>query len=162
MFYADVFSGAVYSCCSNDRKTRSKNEERVSNWWDQGYLNWGDKCFKKHFRITRNSFELILQRIDPHIRKTPTNLCPHRTSSATQLGLTLYRLAHGTSHLSTGALFGVSEELACFFFNQVCKVLVAQMYDEFVMGNTMGSNRFKQKGTLISYQKRLRPSVLTV
>ena len=123
---AEVFSGA------KKREIRKRNEERVSNWWHHGYLTWTDTRFKQHFRITRDSFESILNIVTPIIKKTPTNLCPNPTSPATQLALTLYRLAHGTSYSTTGALFGVSEELACVTFNAVCKVLVGEMYDDYV------------------------------
>ena len=34
--------------------------------------------------------------------------------------------------MTTGALFGVSEVLACVTSNKVCKVLVAQMYDDYI------------------------------
>ena len=129
--FASVFAGAVV-CNSKKRKKRNGNEERVSNWWYQGYVNWNEKQFKKHFRITRYSFNHVLNIVSPFIKKTPTNLCPNPTTPATQLGLTLYRLAHGTSHLTNGALFGVSEELACVTFNNVCKDLVTHMYDEYV------------------------------
>ena len=120
---AGILAGAVTN--AKERKQRKRNVQRISSWWFEGYLSWDDAQFKQHHRITRNSFDHILNIVTPCIKKTLTNLCPNPTSPATQLGLTLYRLAHGTIHLTTGVL----EELACVMFN---KVLVAQMYDDYV------------------------------
>ena len=69
--FASVFAGAVV-CNSKKRKKRNGNEERVSNWWYQGYVNWNEKQFKKHFRITRYSFNHVLNIVSPFIKKTPT------------------------------------------------------------------------------------------
>ena len=89
IIFAGALAGAV-ACAPKKRKKRKRNEERVSNWWDNGYLRWDDTRFKQHFRITRDSFDRILTVVTPFIQKTPTNLCPNPTSPATQLGLTLY------------------------------------------------------------------------
>ena len=55
------------------------------------------------------------------------------TTPEQQLGLTLYRLAHGCSFSTVADLFGVSISLAGQTFNKVFRVLVAQMYDIFVL-----------------------------
>ena len=55
------------------------------------------------------------------------------TTPEQQLGLTLYRLAHGCSFSTVADLFGVSISLAGQTFNKVTRVLVARMYDTFVV-----------------------------
>ena len=46
-----------------------------------------------------------------------------------QLGLTLYRLAHGVSYSTFADLFGVSMTLAERTFNQVVKIFARELYD---------------------------------
>ena len=54
------------------------------------------------------------------------------TSPECQLGLTLYRLAHGCSYSTVGDLFGVAPSTACTVFNSVINVIVQSMYDDLV------------------------------
>ena len=49
-----------------------------------------------------------------------------------QLGLTLYRLAHGCSYNTAGDLFGVASCTACKIFNEVIRLIVLVFYDEYV------------------------------
>ena len=83
-------------------------------------------------RISRETFEFILQTITPFIQKQPTQLNPYPTTAHRQLGLTLYRLAHGVSYSTIGDLFGVSISLAGETFNKVCRILCETMYDDYV------------------------------
>lgn len=92
IIFAGVLAGAVV-CGKKERKKRKGNEVRISNWWHEGYLRWDEARFKQHFRINRVSFEHILSIVTPFIIKSPTNFYPNPTSPATQLALTLYRLA---------------------------------------------------------------------
>ena len=61
------------------------------------------------------------------IKKQPVNLKPFPTTPEQQLGLTLYRLAHGCSFSMVADLFGVSISLAGQTFNKVTRVLVSRM-----------------------------------
>ena len=74
-----------------------------------------------------------MDHIREDIKKQPTNLKPFPTTLEQQLGLTLYRLAHGCSFSTVADLFGVSISLAGQTFNKVTRVLVARMYDTFVV-----------------------------
>ena len=69
------------------------------------------------------------------IKKQPTNLKPFSTTPEQQLGLTLYRLAHGCSFSTVAGFFRVSISLAEQTFNKVAPVLVARMYDTFVVSS---------------------------
>ena len=74
-----------------------------------------------------------MDHIREDIKKQPTNLKPFPTTPEQQLGLTLYRLAHGCSFSKVTDLFGVSISLAGKTFNKVTRVLVARMYDTFTV-----------------------------
>ena len=118
---------------TNTRKPRSADKPRDSGWWENGLLNWDECEFKQRLRVTRETFNIILDHIREDIKKQPTNLKPFPTTPEQQLGLTLYRLAHGCSFSTVADLFGVSISLAGQTFNKVTRVLVARMYDTFVV-----------------------------
>ena len=41
---------------AKDRKTRSRDEMRTKEWWEDGLRNWSDAQFKKRLRVNRNTF----------------------------------------------------------------------------------------------------------
>ena len=86
---------------------------------------------EKTLRVTRATYNLILDVIAPYIFKEPTNLNPEPISVERQLGLTLYRLGHGVSYSTLSQLFGVLISLASEIFNKVCRVLVGASYDQY-------------------------------
>ena len=83
-------------------------------------------------RINRETFDFILERIAHLIHKKPTYMSPNPIEDHRQLGLTIYRLAHGCSFKVIMDIFGVSQSLATETFNNVIKCLVLTLYDEFV------------------------------
>ena len=75
---------------------------------DGGKINWEEYEFKRRLRVTPETFNIILHHIREDIKKHPTNLEPFLTTPEQQLGLTLYRLAHGCSFSTVADPFGVS------------------------------------------------------
>ena len=74
-----------------------------------------------------------MDHIREDIKKQPSNLKPFPTTPEQQLGLALYRLAHGRSFSTLADLFGVSISLAGQTFNKVTRVLVTRLYDTVVV-----------------------------
>ena len=74
---------------------------------------------------------MILNIVEPYLTKKETNLNQHPISVNRQLGLTLYRLGHGSSFTTLSQLFGVSISLASVTF-KVYRVLVATLYNRYV------------------------------
>ena len=68
----------------------NKNVGKLS--WRNVYFNWDNEQFKSKFRLTKNNFNIILNRIEASTVKTPTNIVPEPTESNRQLGLTIYKL----------------------------------------------------------------------
>jgi len=64
-------------------------------WWTNGCSDWSEKEFKKRLRVSKDTFEIILGKIEEFIVKTPTNLNQNPIETDRQLALTLYRLGHG-------------------------------------------------------------------
>ena len=80
-------------------------------------------------RIRRDTFNQILVKIRDQIELTPTNLNPFPTSPDRQIALTTYQLATGCSYATLSDVFGVSVSSASMFFNKICRVIVANIYD---------------------------------
>ena len=64
-------------------------------WWTNVYFNWDNEQFQSKFRLTKDNFIIILNKIEASIIKTPTYLVPEPVELNRQLGLTIYKLAHG-------------------------------------------------------------------
>lgn len=134
-FETEVAMGVALSTialANGNRRERGPNEPRNSNWWTNGYQYWDHQSFKKRFRVSRNTFQYILEEIEDLLQKEATRMVPHPTTPAAQLALCLYRLAHGCTFLTVGDLFGVAESTANCIFHDVCKAIVECLYDKFV------------------------------
>ena len=116
----------------NPRKDRGCDEYRSCSWWTEGYRTWNDAAFKKRLRVSRETFDFILNEISNEIVKQPTRMKPNPTPPSTQLAVCLYRLAHGCSYLTVGDLFGIAAPTAYCIYMDVCKVLVHTLYDRMV------------------------------
>ena len=116
------------------RKPRSwiRNRKVGKLWWSEVCNNCSDTNFKEKIRIRRNTLNQILVKIRDQIEVTPTNLNPFPTSPDRQLALTIYRLATGCSYATLCDVFGVSVSSAIIFFNKICRVIVANIYDAHV------------------------------
>ena len=83
------------------RVNKRTNTERGPNvnknvgklWWRNVYFNWDNEQFKSKFRLTKDNFNIILNRIEASIVEMPTNPVPEPIEPNRQLGLTIYKLA---------------------------------------------------------------------
>ena len=60
-----------------ERSQGSANENRVRSMWERGYRDLSNKKFKRLLRITRESFELILEKISMDLIETPAPMKPN-------------------------------------------------------------------------------------
>ena len=81
--------------CINTEHDPNVNRNVGKLWWRNVYFNWDNEQFKSKFRLTKDNFNIILNRIEASIVKTPTNLVSEPIEPNRQLGLTIYKLAHG-------------------------------------------------------------------
>ena len=117
-----------------ERKECAKDKCRYTGklWREDVYNHKKDEGFKSNIRINRETFNFVLNEIHDDIVMSPTNLKFFPTLPDWQLAMTLYRLGTGCMYSTLSDLFGVSVSAANKFFNKVCRVLVAKLYDRFV------------------------------
>ena len=87
-------AAAIVCSSTKERKRKGPVEQRDCLWWQHGYHNWTNEQFKRRRRVNRDTFDFILNAIEDLITKEITKL-KEPVSPDRQLGLTLYRLAHG-------------------------------------------------------------------
>ena len=118
-----------------DSKPKAKDKLRDAGklWWADVYRNWSEEDFKPKMRINRTTFNFILDGIYEDIILTPTNLKPNPTSPDRQLALTIYRLSTVCTYSTLSDLFGVSVSAASMFLNKICGLMVASLYDRYVL-----------------------------
>ena len=111
---------------------------------------------KHHFTTLiseRGTWHVIFIVIQDDIVMSPTNLKPFPTPPDRQLAMTLYRFATGCTYSALSDLFGVSVSAANKFFNKVCRVLVAKLYDRFVYLPSANTKREAEvRGFLENYE----------
>ena len=120
-------------------KPREKkvNRNAAKLCWTNGYKNWDDSQFNHRLRVSRETFELVLQRIEIYIVKEPTNIVPFPIEAHRQLGTTLYRCPHGCTFSAVADLFRVFMSLDEQVFASVSRELIQNLFMEFVkMPNT--------------------------
>ena len=59
--FEHLINAAVACCFPKERKPKGPIEERNSQWWDNGYCNWTNNQFKKRLRVSRETFDGILE-----------------------------------------------------------------------------------------------------
>ena len=94
----------------------------------------------------------MLQRIGIYVVKEPTNMVLFPTEPHRQLGITLYRCAHGCTFSTVADLFGVLTSLAEQVFASVSRKLIRNLFTEFVkMPNTEEERRQDATGFIENY-----------
>ena len=137
----------------NTERSPNGNRNVGKLWWRNVYFNCDNEQFKSKFRLTKDNFNIILNRIEASIVKTPTNLVPEPIEPNRQLGLTTYKLAHGCTFTVIGNVFRISESLATQTFNHVVRELVVNLFDEYVkMPSTEQEWTNEIKGFIESYE----------
>ena len=135
-------------------KPREKkvNGNAAKLWCTNGYKNWDNSQFKHRLRVSTETFELMLQRIEIYIVKEPTNVVPFPIEPHRQLGITLYRCAYGCTFSTVADLFGVSMSLTEQVFASVSRELIRNLFTEFVkMPNTEEEWRQEAIGFIENY-----------
>ena len=100
--YFNLTTNVLYTAEGMLRVNKRMDTERGPNvnrnvgkaWWRNVYFNWDNEQFESKFRLTKDNFNIILNRIEASIVKTPTNHVPEPIEPNRQLGLTTYKSAH--------------------------------------------------------------------
>ena len=116
----------------NTERGPNVNRNVGKRWWRNVYFNWDNEQFKSKFRHTKDNFNIILNRTEASIVKMPTNLVSGPIEPNRQLGLIIYKSAHGCTFTVIDNAFGIFESLATQTFNHAVRDLVVNRFYEYV------------------------------
>ena len=117
---------------------------RNTGWWDKAWNTYSEARFKKTFRVSRSTFNFILNRIEPFITKETVTEEP--ISAELRLALCLYRLGRGDYLYTIAEMSGLGVSTACSIVHEVCQVLVNHLWDESVSSHMPKTRKdFKKK-----------------
>ena len=89
------------------RRPRScRRSHKNTGWWELVWASYDEGRFKKTFRVSRNTFNLILKSLRPDIEKDFVTEQP--VSAECRLAICLYRLGRGDYLYTIAELFGLS------------------------------------------------------
>ena len=88
------------------RRPRScRRSHKNTGWWELVWASYDEGRFKKTFRVSRNTFNLILKSLRPDIEKDFVTEQP--VSAECRLAICLYRLGRGDYLYTIAELFGL-------------------------------------------------------
>ena len=103
---------------------------RNAGWWDNVKDHYSNARFKETFRISRETFSFILERIKHDIEKK--SLTEEPIPAEIRLAVCLYRLGRGDYLYTISELTGFAVATVCQIVNEVSAAIVNNLWDETV------------------------------
>ena len=107
-------SSVINSLLVKEKRTVNRSCRRLprnTGWWDQIWQTYSDTRFKKTFRISRSTFNYILDNIKDEITHDIINEQP--VSAECRLGICLYRLGRGDYYYTISEMSGLGLSTVC-------------------------------------------------
>jgi DDE superfamily endonuclease len=113
---------------SNDLK--KLNRSISQHWFNEICLNMPDFEFKRHFRLTRSTFEWLCCEIIPFLRREITGSGMVGLAWEQKIGASLWFLATGECFRSIGDRFGMGESTFSYALREFVNVIIAKFLTE--------------------------------
>ena len=101
---------------------------RNTGWWENVWNNYSEVRFKKTFRISRATFQYILDRIEPILAKQTLTEDP--ISPDERLAICLYRLGRGDYYYTIAEMVGRGVSTVSSIVEEVSQVLVNHLWND--------------------------------
>ena len=109
------------------RRRSCRSFVRNQGWWDTVVNNYSDERFKYTFRMSRNTFNYILENIRGGLQKqivTELTICPEM-----RLAICLYKLARGDYYYTIGKMAGTAQSTICRIAIKVSELITEMMWE---------------------------------
>ena len=93
--------------------------------WETVNSEYSDERFKQTFRVSRETFNFLLSKIEHDITKKETAETP--LSASKRLAVCLYKLARGDYYYAITEMTGIGEPTVIKIVDRVCQVNVENM-----------------------------------
>uniref|UniRef100_A0A3P9DAM7 Putative nuclease HARBI1 n=1 Tax=Maylandia zebra TaxID=106582 RepID=A0A3P9DAM7_9CICH len=107
--------------------TRSQNQE----WWDLDLRGFTDTEFIHNFRMSRQTFEYLCQRLSARMLRQDTHLRQSIPVSK-RVGIGLYWLATGACYRTMSNLFEVAKSTVCSILHEFCFAVRYVLMPEYI------------------------------
>ena len=91
-------------------------------WWDQVVAGYTEEEFVQNFRMSRNAFHHICQRLSPRHSRGHTSF-RRSIYLRKQVGVGLYWVAMGADYRTLANLFGIAKSSVCAIVHDFCKAV---------------------------------------
>jgi hypothetical protein len=98
---------------------RQGRRQRSICWFSNICNSWENVEFKRHFRITKTTFEWLCTEIAPILLQRNNSRGAPRVPIKHKVSLTLWFLATGQSYRTLGQLFALGESTICYIIRSV-------------------------------------------
>ena len=103
---------------------------RNNGWWETVESDYGDKRFKEMFRLSRETFNFILSKIESDIEKPETAEVP--VSASMRLAVCLYKQSRGDYYYTISEMTGIGEATVIIIVNEVCEEIIKNLWKDSV------------------------------
>ena len=109
------------------RRPRScRRSHKNTGWWELVWASYDEGRFKKTFRVSRNTFNLILKSLRPDIEKD--FVTEQHVSAECRLAICLYRLGRGDYLYTIAELFGLGVTTVHKIIEEVCEAIIRNLW----------------------------------
>ena len=109
------------------RRRSCRRYQRNQGWWELVWNSYSEKRFTKTFRISRGTFQFILEHIKHDIQHDVVTEEP--ISPECRLGICLYRLARGDYYYTIAEMLGLGVATVCLIVKEVTEAIIANLWD---------------------------------
>ena len=112
---------------------------RNVGWWNTVNNLYNKERFKQVFRISRNTFHYILQKVGTAILKEDAGV--GSISPDKRLAITLYKLGRGDYNYTIGEMTGYAESTLSCLIKEVCQAIVKILWEEMLQSCFQNAKR---------------------
>ena len=102
---------------------RQARRERSACWFNNICNSWKNIEFKRHFKITKTTFEWVCTEIAPILLQRNSSRGAPRIPIKHKVSLTLWFLVTGQSYRTLGQLFAMGESTICYIIRSVLSAI---------------------------------------
>jgi len=100
-------------------------------WWDQVVAGYTEQEYFQNFRMSRNTFHHICQRLSPRLSRGDTSF-RRSISLREQVGVGLYWVATGVGYRTLANLFGIAKSCVCPIVHDFCKAVNQVLMPDYI------------------------------
>ena len=104
--------------------------ERPGHWWDHAITSFSPLQWKENFRMSRETFSLLVEELREEIERMNTGYGCHSVEK--RLGITIWRLATPNAYRCISQLFGVGKTTAWLITHDVCKAIKRTLLPRYI------------------------------